>query len=153
MLPMTRINSMLKCHETVHVVTSAFLLCTTASLSASAHSMSRNIRSTCFAAVGNPNISRRWMHASGLRYDPKRRNELASVEISKIDRRCSTNGVQNLASSSRENKNYKPRKLCVAPMMDWTDRFDRYFLRTMSKHTWLYTEMVTTGAIIFGDQV
>jgi tRNA-dihydrouridine synthase A len=38
-------------------------------------------------------------------------------------------------------------------MMDWTDRFDRYFLRTMSKHTWLYTEMVTTGAIIFGDQV
>lgn len=32
-----------------------------------------------------------------------------------------------------------PRRLCVAPMMDWTDRQDRYFLRRFSKHTWLYT--------------
>ena len=44
------------------------------------------------------------------------------------------------------------RRLCVAPMMDWTDKYDRYFLRQMSKHAWLYTEMVTTGAIIHGDQ-
>ena len=44
------------------------------------------------------------------------------------------------------------RRLCVAPMMDWTDKYDRYFLRKMSKHTWLYTEMVTSGAIIHGDQ-
>ena len=86
-----------------------------------------------------------------------------------------------------------PRRLCVAPMMDWTDRYDRYFLRRFSKDTWLlvqkykysrrscsqeandtqftcftgskvqiltlftcftrlYTEMVTTGALIYGDQ-
>ena len=44
------------------------------------------------------------------------------------------------------------RKLSVAPMMDWTDRFDRSFLRLISKHTLLYTEMVTTGAIIHGDK-
>lgn len=44
------------------------------------------------------------------------------------------------------------RRLCVAPMMDWTDRFDRFFLRSFSKNTWLYTEMVTTGALIHGDQ-
>lgn len=35
-------------------------------------------------------------------------------------------------------------------MLDWTDRHCRYFHRLMSRHTVLYTEMVTTGAIIFG---
>lgn len=42
------------------------------------------------------------------------------------------------------------RRFCVAPMLDWTDRHCRYFYRTMSKHSVLYTEMVTTGAIIHG---
>ena len=41
-------------------------------------------------------------------------------------------------------------RLSVAPMLDWTDRHCRYFYRVMSKHTVLYTEMVTTGAILFG---
>lgn len=36
-------------------------------------------------------------------------------------------------------------------MMEWTDRHDRYFLRLISKHAVLYTEMVTTGAILHGD--
>lgn len=45
-----------------------------------------------------------------------------------------------------------PRRLSVAPMMDWTDRHCRMFHRQITKHTWLYTEMVTTGAIIHGDQ-
>ena len=43
------------------------------------------------------------------------------------------------------------RKFCVAPMLDWTDRHCRYFLRLISQHTVLYTEMITTGAIIYGD--
>ena len=43
------------------------------------------------------------------------------------------------------------RILSVAPMMDWTDRFDRYFLRLISKHVLLYTEMIHAGAIVFGD--
>lgn len=42
------------------------------------------------------------------------------------------------------------RKISVAPMLDWTDKHCRYFLRQISKHSLLYTEMVTTGAIIFG---
>jgi tRNA-dihydrouridine synthase A len=42
------------------------------------------------------------------------------------------------------------RTISVAPMLDWTDRHCRYFLRKISKHSLLYTEMVTTGAIIFG---
>lgn len=37
-------------------------------------------------------------------------------------------------------------------MMDWTDRHDRYFLRQISRHALLYTEMVTTGAILHGDR-
>ena len=44
------------------------------------------------------------------------------------------------------------RKFSVAPMLDWTDRHDRYFLRLISKHALLYTEMVTAGAIIHGDK-
>ena len=41
-------------------------------------------------------------------------------------------------------------RLSVAPMLDWTDRHCRYFYRVMSAHTVLYTEMVTTGAILHG---
>ncbi|HTH75891.1 MAG TPA: tRNA dihydrouridine(20/20a) synthase DusA [Trinickia sp.] len=44
-----------------------------------------------------------------------------------------------------------PRRISVAPMMDWTDRHCRYFHRLISRHTWLYTEMVTTGALLYGD--
>ncbi len=43
-------------------------------------------------------------------------------------------------------------RISVAPMMDWTDRHCRYFHRLLSRHTRLYTEMVTTGALIHGDQ-
>src|SRR5436853_1764937 len=42
-------------------------------------------------------------------------------------------------------------RLCVAPMMDWTDRHCRYFLRQVSSRARLYTEMITTGALIHGD--
>lgn len=43
------------------------------------------------------------------------------------------------------------RRFSVAPMMDWTDRHCRYFHRLLSRHTLLYTEMVTTGALLHGD--
>ncbi|MGI4936017.1 MAG: tRNA dihydrouridine(20/20a) synthase DusA [Janthinobacterium lividum] len=46
---------------------------------------------------------------------------------------------------------YQPRTLSVAPMMDWTDRHCRMFHRQITQHTWLYTEMVTTGALLHGD--
>ena len=42
-------------------------------------------------------------------------------------------------------------RLSVAPMLDWTDRHCRYFHRLLSRKTLLYTEMVTTGALIHGD--
>ena len=43
------------------------------------------------------------------------------------------------------------RRVSVAPMMDWTDRHCRAFHRKITRHTWLYTEMVTTGALLHGD--
>lgn len=44
------------------------------------------------------------------------------------------------------------RRFSVAPMMDWTDHHCRYFMRKLSKHALLYTEMVTTGALLHGDR-
>lgn len=43
------------------------------------------------------------------------------------------------------------RRLSVAPMLDWTTRDFRYFARLLSQRVLLYTEMVTTGAILHGD--
>jgi len=47
--------------------------------------------------------------------------------------------------------NASPWRLSVAPMMEWTDRHDRYFLRLLSRRTRLYTEMVTAPALLHGD--
>ncbi len=44
------------------------------------------------------------------------------------------------------------RRICVAPMLDWSDKHCRYFHRLLSEYTVLYTEMVTTGALIKGDR-
>ena len=44
------------------------------------------------------------------------------------------------------------RRISVAPMLDWTDRHCRFFLRLLTRHTLLYTEMVTTGAVLRGDR-
>ena len=44
------------------------------------------------------------------------------------------------------------RRLSIAPMLDWTDRYCRYFLRLITRQSLLYTEMVTTGAILHGDR-
>jgi len=49
------------------------------------------------------------------------------------------------------NVNIPSYRLCVAPMMDWTDRHCRYFLRLVSPRARLYTEMITTGALMFGN--
>jgi tRNA-dihydrouridine synthase A len=42
-------------------------------------------------------------------------------------------------------------RLCVAPMMEWTDRHERYFLRLIAREVRLYTEMIPTGAILLGN--
>jgi tRNA-dihydrouridine synthase A len=47
--------------------------------------------------------------------------------------------------------NHKEKIISVAPMMDWTDRHCRYFHRLLTRRALLYTEMVTTGALVHGD--
>lgn len=47
---------------------------------------------------------------------------------------------------------FDTHRFCVAPMLDWTDRHCRFFHRQLSKQARLYTEMVTTGALIHGNQ-
>jgi tRNA-dihydrouridine synthase A len=48
-------------------------------------------------------------------------------------------------------KNRDHWRMCVAPMMDWTDRHCRYFHRLLSGRALLYTEMMTTGALVHGN--
>jgi len=43
-------------------------------------------------------------------------------------------------------------RFCIAPMIDWSDRHCRYFWRLITKNARLYTEMVSTGALLFGDR-
>ncbi|HXW65709.1 MAG TPA: tRNA dihydrouridine(20/20a) synthase DusA [Burkholderiaceae bacterium] len=49
-------------------------------------------------------------------------------------------------------KQRNPWRLCVAPMLDWTDRHCRSLHRLLSPHARLYSEMVTTGALLHGDR-
>lgn len=50
------------------------------------------------------------------------------------------------------NQAYHPSRFCTAPMIDWTDRHCRAFFRLFSRQMQIYTEMITTGAILHGDQ-
>jgi tRNA-dihydrouridine synthase A len=43
-------------------------------------------------------------------------------------------------------------RFCIAPMMEWTDRHCRYFHRLLTRRALLYSEMITTGAVIHGDR-
>jgi tRNA-dihydrouridine synthase A len=52
----------------------------------------------------------------------------------------------------QNNINMLAYRFCIAPMMDWTDRHCRVFHRLMTRRGRLYTEMLTTGAIIHGDR-
>lgn len=49
------------------------------------------------------------------------------------------------------DKSINPWRICIAPMLDWTDRHCRYLHRLITKHARLYTEMVSTGAILYGN--
>ena len=44
------------------------------------------------------------------------------------------------------------RRFSIAPMMEWTDRHCRFFHRLLTRRALLYTEMITTGAVLHGDR-
>jgi tRNA-dihydrouridine synthase A len=55
----------------------------------------------------------------------------------------------NSQATATNNAN-KQHRFCVAPMMDWTDRHCRFFHRLLTRRAFLYTEMLTTGAVLHG---
>ena len=59
--------------------------------------------------------------------------------------------MHNKSTEPAKNQATGRHAFTVAPMLDWTDRHCRYFHRLISQHAFLYTEMVTTGALIHGD--
>ncbi|ETX01959.1 MAG: tRNA-dihydrouridine synthase A [Candidatus Entotheonella factor] len=62
------------------------------------------------------------------------------------------NGARHDSSDAVAQRRGEIWPLSVAPMMDRTDRHYRYFMRHITRRTLLYTEMVTTGAILHGDR-
>src|ERR1700722_9649135 len=56
------------------------------------------------------------------------------------------------AEMEEKSGNFSRFTFSVAPMMEWTDRHCRYFHRLMTRHALLYTEMITTGAVLHGDR-
>jgi tRNA-dihydrouridine synthase A len=61
--------------------------------------------------------------------------------------------VQETQLQSQRSLDASDLRVCVAPMMDWTDRHCRYFHRLLSPHARLYTEMVTSAALVRGGQL
>jgi tRNA-dihydrouridine synthase A len=61
--------------------------------------------------------------------------------------------TEKIGKPLEKQRLFVDRRVSVAPMMDWTDRHCRYFLRGFSPHVLLYTEMITAAAILRGDRV
>lgn len=59
--------------------------------------------------------------------------------------------TEKIGISSEKPRFFRDRRVSVAPMMDYTDRHCRYFLRLLSPSALLYTEMLTSAALVRGD--
>jgi tRNA-dihydrouridine synthase A len=57
-----------------------------------------------------------------------------------------------MIDKTKEHVKQSPWRFCVAPMMEWTDRHCRFFHRLLTRRALIYTEMVTTGAVLRGDR-
>src|SRR5690625_4749373 len=69
----------------------------------------------------------------------------------KLERVARVPTPANLMSDNTNTRTTRGARLSVAPMMAWTTPAQRYFMRQISHRALLYTEMVTTGALIHGD--
>src|SRR6201988_2158776 len=57
-----------------------------------------------------------------------------------------------MTTSASESSKISHRRFSIAPMMEWTDRQCRFFHRLLTRRALLYTEMITTGAVLRGDR-
>lgn len=65
--------------------------------------------------------------------------------------RYKTGNRRNNIDNTEMTRNFALQRMSIAPMMDWTDRHCRYFLRQLTPGARLYTEMVTAAALLHGD--
>jgi tRNA-dihydrouridine synthase A len=72
--------------------------------------------------------------------------------LSALDFRRPKNQLAEAGRKKQNDFNMLAHRFSVAPMMDWTDRHCRVFHRLLSRRARLYTEMLTTGAVIHGDR-
>jgi tRNA-dihydrouridine synthase A len=79
----------------------------------------------------------------------KRKENTSIVSFEFVSAQKSSNPDE---TTKRNNINMLSHRFSIAPMMDWTDRHCRVFHRMMTRRARLYTEMITTGAIIHGDR-
>jgi tRNA-dihydrouridine synthase A len=62
------------------------------------------------------------------------------------------NKIQEMTEKQQKTPKTLDRRFCVAPMMEWTDRHCRFFHRLLTRRALIYTEMLTTGAVLRGDR-
>ena len=62
------------------------------------------------------------------------------------------NALFCLKAISMSASSLPSRRLSVAPMLDWTDRHYRFMARQITRNAWLYSEMVNSGAVVYGDK-
>ncbi|MGB6323982.1 MAG: tRNA dihydrouridine(20/20a) synthase DusA [Xanthobacteraceae bacterium] len=60
--------------------------------------------------------------------------------------------MSEVTEESKKSQQSRSRRFSVAPMMEWTDRHCRFFHRLLTRRALLYTEMLTTGAVLHGDR-
>ena len=112
----------------------------------------RSTSSTAWATTCRRRSGRASSPASRPRPGARERGPRCGSAVGRSDR---TSGAPNMSPNrdGRAQLNLSPTswRLCVAPMMDWTDRHCRFFHRLLTRRARLYTEMVTTGALLHGD--
>src|SRR5215510_5662203 len=62
------------------------------------------------------------------------------------------NKSAKVTGKQEKSKKTLDRRFCIAPMMEWTDRHCRFFHRLLTRRALIYTEMITTGAVLHGDR-
>ena len=65
---------------------------------------------------------------------------------------CTVSKSLEVAEKEQKVPQMPSRRFCVAPMMEWTDRHCRFFHRLLTRRALIYTEMLTTGAVLRGDR-
>jgi tRNA-dihydrouridine synthase A len=98
------------------------------------------------AALAAPCCNRARARLSALAALHGRRVALVAKKGAETDRKVRQSGIGCNLLNVKEN----PWRLCVAPMLDWTDKHCRYLHRLLTRRARLYTEMVTVGALLHG---